>query len=212
VGDGQYTTKSWIVIVIVIGIGTSDSDYDSDYDHDQDPRLLRYNSPRMKRIAVYPGSFDPVTNGHLDIIHRALEFVDELVIAILVNPEKQALFTVKERMEMIRTVLPENPRIQLDQFDGLLVEYARKKNARVIIRGLRAVSDFDYEFQMALMNRRLEAQIETVFLVPAEQYSYVSSRLVKEICALGGAVRGLVPEEVEKRMKKKLQTEERRKK
>jgi pantetheine-phosphate adenylyltransferase len=158
----------------------------------------------MKRIAVYPGSFDPVTNGHLDIIHRALEFVDELVIAILVNPEKQALFTVKERMLMIRNVLPENPRIQLDQFDGLLVEYARKKNARVIIRGLRAVSDFDYEFQMALMNRRLEAQIETVFLVPAEQYSYVSSRLVKEICALGGAVRGLVPEDVEKRMQKKL--------
>ena len=165
----------------------------------------------MKRIAVYPGSFDPVTNGHLDIIHRALEFVDELVIAILVNPEKQALFTVKERMEMIRNVLPENPRVQLDQFDGLLVEYARKKNARVIIRGLRAVSDFDYEFQMALMNRRLEAQIETVFLVPAEQYSYVSSRLVKEICALGGAVRGLVPEEVEKRMQKKLLTDKRRK-
>jgi pantetheine-phosphate adenylyltransferase len=158
----------------------------------------------MNRIAVYPGSFDPVTNGHLDIIHRALEFVDELVIAILVNPEKQALFTVKERMEMIRNVIPENHRIQIDQFHGLLVEYARKKNARVIIRGLRAVSDFDYEFQMALMNRRLEAQIETVFLVPAEQYSYVSSRLVKEICALGGTVRGLVPEDVEKRMKQKL--------
>jgi pantetheine-phosphate adenylyltransferase len=166
----------------------------------------------MKRIAVYPGSFDPVTNGHLDIIHRALEFVDELIIAILVNPEKQALFTVKERMEMIRKVLPENHRVQIDQFAGLLVEYARKKNARMIIRGLRAVSDFDYEFQMALMNRRLEAQIETVFLVPAEQYSYVSSRLVKEICALGGTVSGLVPEDVEKRMKKKLQTEERRKK
>jgi pantetheine-phosphate adenylyltransferase len=158
----------------------------------------------MKRIAVYPGSFDPVTNGHLDIIHRALEFVDELIIAILVNPEKQSLFTVKERVEMIRSVLPENHRIQIDQFDGLLVEYARKKNARMLIRGLRAVSDFDYEFQMALMNRRLEPQIETVFLVPAEQYSYVSSRLVKEICALGGRVRGLVPDEVEKRMQKKL--------
>lgn len=158
----------------------------------------------MNRIAVYPGSFDPVTNGHLDIIHRALEFVDQLVIAILVNPEKQALFTVKERMEMIRNVVPENHRIQIDQFHGLLVEYARKKNARVIIRGLRAVSDFDYEFQMALMNRRLEAQIETVFLVPAEQYSYVSSRLVKEICALGGTVRGLVPEDVEKRMQRKF--------
>jgi pantetheine-phosphate adenylyltransferase len=158
----------------------------------------------MKRVAVYPGSFDPVTNGHLDIIHRALEFVDELIIAILVNPEKKALFTVKERVEMIRAVLPRNHRIVIDQFDGLLVEYARKKEARMIIRGLRAVSDFDYEFQMALMNRRLEAQIETVFLLPAEQYSYVSSRLVKEICALGGAVKGLVPQEVEKRMRKKL--------
>jgi len=165
----------------------------------------------MKRVAVYPGSFDPVTNGHLDIIHRALEFVDELIIAILINSEKKGLFTIKERMEMIRKVIPANDRIQIDQFDGLLVEYATKKQARVIIRGLRAVSDFDYEFQMALMNRRLEPTIETVFLLPAEQYSYVSSRLVKEICALGGTVRGLVPEEIEKKMKRKMQTEERKK-
>jgi len=165
----------------------------------------------MKRVAVYPGSFDPVTNGHLDIIHRALEFVDELIIAILINSEKKALFTVKERMEMIRTVTSGNDRIQLDQFDGLLVDYARKRQAQMIIRGLRAVSDFDYEFQMALMNRRLEPKIETVFLLPAEQYSYVSSRLVKEICSLGGTLRGLVPEEVEKNMKKKLRTEEKRK-
>jgi pantetheine-phosphate adenylyltransferase len=165
----------------------------------------------MKRVAVYPGSFDPVTNGHLDIIHRALEFVDELIIAILINSEKRALFTVKERMEMIRKVTSANGRIQIDQFDGLLVEYARKKQAIMIIRGLRAVSDFDYEFQMALMNRRLEPKIETIFLLPAEQYSYVSSRLVKEICSLGGSLRGLVPEEVEKNMKRKLQTEERKK-
>jgi pantetheine-phosphate adenylyltransferase len=158
----------------------------------------------MKRIAVYPGSFDPVTNGHLDIIHRALEFVDELIIAILINPEKKALFSVDERMEMIRNCIPKNGSLQIDQFDGLLVEYARKKNAQMIIRGLRAVSDFDYEFQMALMNRRLEAQIETVFLVPAEQYTYVSSRMVKEICLLGGAVRGLVPDEVERKMQKKF--------
>jgi len=164
----------------------------------------------MKRIAVYPGSFDPVTNGHLDLIHRALEFVDELIIAILVNPEKQALFTVKERMEMIRNVIPLNDDIKIDQFDGLLVDYVRKKKAQMIIRGLRAVSDFDYEFQMALMNRRLEPGIETIFLLPAEQYSYVSSRLVKEICSLGGTVRGLVPDEVEKRMQKKLQTGKRR--
>lgn len=166
----------------------------------------------MKRIAVYPGSFDPVTNGHLDIIHRALEFVDELIIAILINPEKKALFSVKERMEMIKNCVHESRRIQIDQFDGLLVEYARKKQAQMIIRGLRAVSDFDYEFQMALMNRRLEPQIETVFLVPAEQYTYVSSRMVKEICLLGGAVRGLVPDEVERRLQKKFGTDERRKK
>jgi pantetheine-phosphate adenylyltransferase len=162
----------------------------------------------MKKIAVYPGSFDPVTNGHLDIIHRALEFVDDLIIAILVNPEKKALFPVRERMEMIRMVLPQNERIEIDQFDGLLVEYVKRKEARIIIRGLRAVSDFDYEFQMALMNRRLEPRIETIFLLPAEQYSYVSSRLVKEICALGGVVRGLVPDEVEKRMKKRLKKDQ----
>jgi pantetheine-phosphate adenylyltransferase len=166
----------------------------------------------MKRIAVYPGSFDPVTNGHLDIIHRALEFVDELIIAILTNPEKQALFSVNERMNMIRKCVTENSRIRIDQFDGLLVEYARKKGAQMIIRGLRAVSDFDYEFQMALMNRRLEPQIETVFLVPAEQYTYVSSRLVKEICLLGGSVQGLVPDAVEKKMIEKFRTEKRRKK
>jgi pantetheine-phosphate adenylyltransferase len=162
---------------------------------------------RMKRIAVYPGSFDPVTKGHLDIINRALEFVDELIIAILINPEKKALFSVKERMEMIRNCIPKNGSVQIDQFDGLLVEYARKKDAQMIIRGLRAVSDFDYEFQMALMNRRLEPQIETVFLVPAEQYSYVSSRMVKEISQLGGSVRGLVPDEVEKKMQKKFRTD-----
>jgi len=158
----------------------------------------------MKKIAVYPGSFDPITNGHLDIIQRALEFVDELVIAILVNPEKKALFSVRERMGLMRKVIPENHRVRMDQFDGLLVEYARKQGARMIIRGLRAVSDFDYEFQLALMNRRLEPQIETIFLVPAEQYSYVSSQLVKEIASLGGSVTGLVPPEVETKMKEKF--------
>ena len=154
----------------------------------------------MKKIAVYPGSFDPITNGHLDIVHRALEFVDELVIAILTNPEKKAFFSVQERMRLIQSVIPRNDRIRIDRFDGLLVEYARKQGARMILRGLRAVTDFDYEFQMALMNRRLEPQIETIFLVPAEQYTYVSSRLVKEIASLGGTIRGLVPPEVEKKV------------
>ena len=163
-----------------------------------------YNGRLMKKIAVYPGSFDPITNGHLDLIHRALEFVDELIIAILVNPEKEALFTVEERMDLIKKVVPENHRVRIDQFDGLLVDYARKIGARMILRGLRFVSDFDYEFQMALMNRRLEGQIETVFLLPAEQYSYVRSKLVKEISSLGGRVTGLVPREVERRMKEKL--------
>lgn len=157
-----------------------------------------------KKIAVYPGSFDPITNGHLDIVHRALEFVDELVIAILVNPEKQPLFTVKERIDLIRKVIPANPRIQIDQFHGLLVDYAEKRNARILLRGLRAVTDFDYEYQMALMNRRLSPQLETVFLVPAEQYSYVSSRLVKEIAYLGGSIRGLVPDIVEEKMRERF--------
>jgi len=158
----------------------------------------------MKKIAVYPGSFDPITNGHLDIINRALEFVDELIIAILVNPEKTPLLSVKERIALIEKVIPRRETIQIDQFDGLLVNYVKQKGAQIILRGLRAVSDFDYEFQMALMNRRLEPQIETIFLVPAEQYTYVSSRLVKEIAGLGGSVTGLVPPEVEKKIKQKL--------
>src|SRR3990172_3020489 len=159
----------------------------------------------MEKIAVYPGSFDPITNGHLDIIYRALEFVDRLVIAIVVNPEKEAFFSVEERVELIRKEVQENHRVQIDQFDGLLVEYAKKLQARIILRGLRAVTDFDYEFQMALMNRRLEPQIETVFLVPAEQYTYVSSRLVKEIVSLGGTVKGLVPPAVEQKMIERFQ-------
>jgi pantetheine-phosphate adenylyltransferase len=158
----------------------------------------------MKRVAVYPGTFDPITNGHIDLIHRALEFVDELIIAILVNSEKKPLFSVKERIALMKNVFPKHERIRIDQFDGLLVDYASKIGAQIILRGLRAVSDFDYEFQMALMNRRLEPQIETLFLVPAEQYTYVSSKLVKEITSLGGTVKGLVPSEVEKKMREKF--------
>lgn len=153
---------------------------------------------------MYPGSFDPVTNGHLDLIHRALEFVDELIVALLVNPEKKPLFSVKERLQLIRDVIPDDSRIKIDQFDGLLVDFATSRNARMIIRGLRAVTDFDYEFQMSLMNRRLEPQIETIFLVPAEQYTYVSSKLVKEIAAHGGAINGLVPRSVEEKLRQKL--------
>lgn len=158
----------------------------------------------MNKIAVYPGSFDPVTNGHLDIIQRALEFVDELIVALLVNPEKTPLFSVKERLQLIKEAIPNDTRIQVEQFDGLLVDFASSRNARMIIRGLRAVTDFDYEFQMSLMNRRLEPQIETIFLVPAEQYTYVSSKLVKEIAAHGGAIKGLVPRAVEEKLRQKL--------
>ncbi len=140
------------------------------------------------RSAVFPGSFDPITNGHLDIIARGLSVFDEVMIAILVNPEKRPLFTVEERVEIIREAFRGNRRVRVDTFSGLLVDYAEKIGASVIVRGLRAISDFEYEFQMALMNRRLNPRIETVFMMPAESYSYLSSRLVKEVFQLGGRV------------------------
>lgn len=145
------------------------------------------------RIAVYPGSFDPVTNGHIDIIQRALELFDRIIVAILENPEKTPLFTASERREMLTAIFRNEPRVEIDTFHGLLVEYVRKKRAHVIIRGLRAMTDFEYEFQMALMNRRLDEGVETVFLMAAESYSYVSSRLIKEVHRFGGDIRGLVP-------------------
>ncbi|HEY0765715.1 MAG TPA: pantetheine-phosphate adenylyltransferase [Pyrinomonadaceae bacterium] len=160
------------------------------------------------RRAIYPGSFDPVTNGHLDIIERGCKLFDEIIIGILVNPDKQPLFTVEERHEMLTEVVNGlNKRgctLQVDSFSGLLVNYAVAQEADVIVRGIRAISDYEYELQMALMNRRLEPGIETVFMMPAEIYSYVSSRLVKEVFHLGGAVTGLVPPLIEKRMKEKL--------
>ena len=160
------------------------------------------------RRAIYPGSFDPVTNGHLDIIERGCKLFDEIIIGILVNPEKQPLFTVEERREMLAEVLngisKGNCTLHVDSFSGLLVNYAVAQQADVIVRGIRAISDYEYELQMALMNRRLEPGIETVFMMPAETYSYVSSRLVKEVFHLGGLVTGLVPPLVEKRMKEKL--------
>jgi pantetheine-phosphate adenylyltransferase len=163
---------------------------------------------RLMRRAIYPGSFDPVTYGHLDIIERGCKLFDEIIISILVNPTKQPFFTVEERKEMLAEVMQSinhgNCKLSVDSFSGLLVHYAVSQHADVIVRGIRAISDYEYELQMALMNRRLEPGIETVFMMPAESYSYVSSRLVKEVFQLGGTIEGLVPPLVEKRMKEKL--------
>lgn len=160
------------------------------------------------RRAIYPGSFDPVTNGHLDIIARGCKLFDEIIIAILINPEKQPFFTTEERQQMLTEVLQQIDRgscqLRVDSFAGLLVHYAVAQQAQAIVRGIRAISDYEYELQMALMNRRLEPSIETVFMMPAEAYSYVSSRLVKEVFLLGGALDGLVPSLVEARMKEKV--------
>ena len=155
------------------------------------------------RVAVYPGSFDPITNGHVDIIERGVRLFDRVVVAILRNIEKSPLFSVDERVEIARRVFSRVPTVEVDTFDGLLVEYARRRGATAIVRGLRAISDFEYEMQMALMNRRLYPDVETVFMMPAETYSYVSSRLVKEIFALGGNIAGLVPPLVEARLRER---------
>jgi pantetheine-phosphate adenylyltransferase len=154
-------------------------------------------------VAVYPGSFDPLTNGHIDIIQRGLRLFDRVVIAVLINQEKAPLFTVPERVQIAREVFHDRANVEVDTFDGLLVEYAQMKKASVIVRGLRAVSDFEYEMQMALMNRRLCPEVETVFMMPAEPYTYVSSRLIKEVVALGGSVHDLVPDIVERRLREK---------
>ena len=160
------------------------------------------------RRAIYPGSFDPVTNGHLDIIERGAKLFDEIIIAVLVNPEKRALFTVEERREMLEEVLTHvesgGCRLRVGSFQGLLMRYAVEQQAHAVVRGIRAISDYEYELQMALMNRRQEPAIETVFMLAAESYSYVSSRLVKEVYSLGGTIEGLVPATVEERMRVKL--------
>jgi pantetheine-phosphate adenylyltransferase len=158
------------------------------------------------RLAIFPGSFDPLTNGHVDIILRGAQLFDRIVVAILVNAEKNPLFTAAERVAIVREVFREYPNVDVDTFDGLLVDYARRKRATAIVRGLRAVSDFEYEFQMALMNRHLEPALETVFMMPAEQYTYLSSRLIKEVFDLGGEVHGLVPATVERWMRQKQGT------
>jgi pantetheine-phosphate adenylyltransferase len=157
------------------------------------------------KMAIYPGSFDPLTFGHIDIIERSVRLFDTVVVALLTNPQKTPLFTVEERVEIMQEILkPRFPTVEIEVFHGLLVEYAKHKNASAIVRGVRAVTDFEYEFQMALMNRRLAPTIETVFMMPAENYSYLSSKLVKEIAELGGSVSGLVPEIVEKRLKQRF--------
>ena len=155
-------------------------------------------------IAIYPGSFDPLTNGHLDLIERGAKIFDELIVAILRNPEKEPLFSLEERLEMIRAMTRQRDNVRVDSFDGLTVDYAMKVGATAVLRGIRAISDYEYELQMALMNRKLNPHLETVFMMPAEAYSYVSSRLVKEIAQLGGSVHGLVPDEVEKRLQQKI--------
>ena len=157
----------------------------------------------MSTLAVYPGSFDPLTNGHVDIISRGVRMFDRIIIAILVNAEKSPMFTMQERVEIAREVFKAYPQVEVDTFNGLLVDYVERKQAQVIVRGLRAVSDFEFEFQMALMNQRLKPQIETVFMMTAEQYTYISSRLIKEVFSLGGRVHGLVPELVEQRLREK---------
>jgi pantetheine-phosphate adenylyltransferase len=157
----------------------------------------------MPTLAVYPGSFDPLTNGHVDIIMRGARLFDRIVVAILVNAEKSPLFSLAERVEIARDVFKQHPNVEVDTFGGLLVDYVERRKAQVIVRGLRAVSDFEFEFQMALMNQRLNPHIETVFMMPAEQYTYISSRLIKEVFALGGRVHGLVPELVEHRLREK---------
>ena len=155
--------------------------------------------------AIYPGSFDPLTFGHIDIVERSSRLFDRVVMAIITNPQKLPLFTAEERREIIREiVVTQFPNVEVDVFHGLLVDYAKRKKAQVIVRGIRAVTDYEYEFQMALMNRRLAPQIETVFMMPAENYSYLSSRLVKEIAELGGSVEGLVPKAVQERLKERF--------
>jgi pantetheine-phosphate adenylyltransferase len=156
-------------------------------------------------VAIYPGSFDPITNGHLDLIARGSRVVDRLIVAVLRNESKQALFSVEERLEMVREVVRPFGNVDVESFDGLLVDYAASRGANLILRGIRAISDYEYELQMALMNRRLRPELETAFLMAGEGYSYLSSHLVKEVASLGGNVSGFVPPAVEAKLKARLE-------
>ncbi len=157
-----------------------------------------------ERIAVYPGSYDPLTNGHVDIIQRGLNLFDKIIVAALKNPSKTYLFPLEERLEMLRVTFKKTPNIKVDYFEGLLVDYLKKIGVNTVVRGLRAISDFEIEFQMALMNRSIKPEIETIFLVPSICYSFVSSRLVKEVYQLGGGIEKMVPDIVDKKLKAKF--------
>ncbi|HEX7579185.1 MAG TPA: pantetheine-phosphate adenylyltransferase [Thermoanaerobaculia bacterium] len=156
------------------------------------------------KIAVYPGSFDPLTNGHVDLIRRGTRIFDRVLVAVLINTEKATLFTVDERVGMIKAIFRRQTKVKVKAFSGLLVDFVRAERANVVVRGLRVVSDFEYEFQMALMNRKLDPEVETIFLTPKEELSYLSSRLVKEVHGLGGDVSGLVPSIVHRALERKL--------
>ena len=158
----------------------------------------------MAKRAVYPGMFDPVHNGHIDVIQRSLQIFDELIVAVVANPSKEPLFSVKERLELIDECTTGMVRMRITSFDGLLIDLVQREQADCIVRGLRAVSDFEYEFQMALMNRKLRHTVETVFMMPHERYTYISSRLIKEVASLGAPVTGLVPAAVEERLAQKF--------
>lgn len=156
-----------------------------------------------QKIAIYPGTFDPLTNGHLSIINRALKLFDKLIVAILINPQKEPLFSTEERIDMLQEILIDKPNVEVDTFNGLLVDYAVKKNSNVIVRGLRALSDFEYEFQLALMNRKLNRDIQSVFLMTDYKWFYISSTIIKEAARYGGDIEGLVPSIVSNKLKKK---------
>lgn len=180
---------------------------DNFFDNSNLTKMSKSNKSQNEKKAVYPGSFDPITNGHVDIINRGLKVFDDIVIAVLENPKKKPLFTTQERISMIQEIFSDYDNTKVIAFDGLLVEFAKKNSAKVVIRGLRAISDFEYEFQMALMNRKLDPDIETFFMTPNLSYSFLSSNLVKEIFMLGGCLKDLVPKGVEKKLKEKFETE-----
>ena len=165
----------------------------------------------MERVAVYPGTFDPITNGHLDLIRRGLNVVDRIIVAVAVNPAKTPLFTVEERLEMIKKAVGDNPRITVDSFTGLVVDYLQKCNTHILLRGLMAVLDFEYEYQMALMNRRLDRKVETIFMMTGYKWFYISSRIIKEVVFSGGSVEGLVPDFVNQKLREKYQQNNKRK-